>query len=62
MSKIEDSVCKKIQDRARVGKEKYGVTMERGDLSLKEWMIHLQEELMDAIVYIEKTLEESGKK
>ena len=62
MSKIEDSVCKKIQDRAKVGKNKYGVTMERGDLSLKEWMIHLQEELMDAIVYIEKTLEESGKK
>ena len=62
MSKVEDSVCKKIQDRAKVGKNKYGVTMERGDLSLKEWMIHLQEELMDAIVYIEKTLEESGKK
>ena len=62
MSKIEDSVCKKIQDRASVGKKKYGVTMERNDLSFKEWMIHLQEELMDAIVYIEKTLEESGKK
>ena len=54
MSKIEDSVCKKIQDRASVGKKKYGVTMERNDLSFKEWMIHLQEELMDAIVYIEK--------
>ncbi len=62
MSKIEDAVCKKIQDRANVGKKKYGVTMERDDLSFKEWMIHLQEELMDAIVYIEKNLEESGKK
>ncbi len=46
MSKIEDSVCKKIQDRAKVGKNKYGVTMERGDLSLKEWMIHLQEGIL----------------
>ena len=54
MSKIEDSVCKKIQDRAKVGKNKYGVTMERSDLSFKEWMIHLQEELMDAVNYIEK--------
>ena len=36
--------------------------MERDDLSFKEWMIHSQEELMDAIVYIEKNLEESGKK
>ena len=62
MSKIEDAVCKKIQDRAKVGKEKYGVTMERNDLSFREWMIHLQEELMDAVVYIEKNLEESGKK
>ena len=62
MSKIEDSVCKKIQDRAKVGKKKYGVTMERDDLSFKEWMIHLQEELMDATVYSEKHLEESGKK
>ena len=64
MSKIEDSVCKKILDRAKVGKEKYGVTMERGDLNFKEWMTHLQEELMDAIVYIEKVINntDSGEK
>jgi|TARA_B100000287_G_C20387243_1_gene684086 hypothetical protein len=64
MSKIEDSVCKKIQDRAKVGKEKYGVTMERDDLNFKEWMTHLQEELMDAIVYIEKVInnKDSGEK
>ena len=54
MSKIEDSVCKKILDRAKVGKEKYGTTMEREDLTFQEWITHLQEELMDAIVYIEK--------
>ena len=64
MSKIEDSVCKKILDRAKVGKKKYGVTMERGDLNFKEWMTHLQEELMDAIVYIEKVInnKDSGEK
>jgi len=56
MSKIEDSVCKKILDRAKVGKEKYGVTMERKDLNFKQWMTHLQEELMDAVVYIEKVI------
>ena len=44
--------------------EKYGVTMERGDLNFKEWMTHLQEELMDAIVYIEKVInnQDSGEK
>jgi len=64
MSKIEDSVCKKILNRAKVGKEKYGVTMEREDLNFTEWMIHLQEELMDATVYIEKVInnKDSGEK
>jgi hypothetical protein len=57
MSKIEDKVCEKIQSRAKVGKEKYGVTMEREDLNFIQWMNHLQEELMDAIVYIEKVIE-----
>jgi len=60
LSKIEESVCKKILDRAKVGKEKYGTTMERDDLTFQEWITHLQEELMDAIVYIEK-LKQDGK-
>jgi hypothetical protein len=60
LSKIEDSVCKKIQERAEVGKQKYGTTMEREDLNFQEWMTHLQEELMDAIVYIEK-IKQDGK-
>jgi hypothetical protein len=58
MSRIEDEVCKKIQQRAEVGKAKYGVTMERGDLSLVEWLTHLQEELMDAAVYVQRLIEE----
>ena len=57
MSKIEDEVCKKIQDRAIIGKAKYGVTMEREDLTLVEWLKHLQEELMDAVVYVERVLD-----
>lgn len=57
MSKIEDKVCAKIQARAELGKQKYGVTMEREDLNIKEWLGHLQEELMDAVVYVEKLLE-----
>tara|TARA_R110001583_G_scaffold3293_1_gene21260 strand:- start:4010 stop:4204 length:195 start_codon:yes stop_codon:yes gene_type:complete len=64
MSKVEDSVCKKILDRSKVGKKKYGVTMERDDLNFTQWMTHLQEELMDAIVYIEKVInnKDSGEK
>ena len=57
MSKIEDNVCAKIMMRAEMGKRKYGVTMERDDLTLVEWMRHLSEELMDALVYIEKQIQ-----
>ena len=57
MSAIEDEVCKKIQQRADVGKKKYGVTMEEEILSIHEWLNHLQQELMDSCVYIEKLLD-----
>ena len=56
MSRIEDEVCKKIQARSDVGKEKYGVTMEEEILSIREWLNHLQQELMDAAVYVENFL------
>jgi len=56
MSKYEEQVIKKIRERAEVGKNKYGVTMERTDLDTMEWLVHLQEELMDAAVYVERLL------
>ena len=57
MSQIEDDVCRKIQARSDKGIAKYGVTMEREDLSITEWLTHLQEEMMDAILYVEKLLQ-----
>jgi ATP-dependent Clp protease adapter protein ClpS len=54
MSKIEDKVIDQIRQRAKEGKNKYGVTMERDDLTLKEWVQHAQEEAMDLAVYLEK--------
>jgi len=56
MSKYEERVINKIRERAKVGKNKYGVTMERTDLNTLEWLVHLQEELMDASVYVERLL------
>jgi len=56
MSEIEDRVIAKIKARAELGENKYGTTMERGDLTHIEWLIHLQEELMDACVYVEKLI------
>ena len=62
MSRIEEQVIEQIRQRAARGKEKYGVTLERDDLSVLEWLQHLQEELMDATTYIEKLKEEYAQK
>jgi hypothetical protein len=51
---ITGAVVAQLRTRAKKGKLKYGTTMERDDLTLMEWLQHLQEELMDAAVYVEK--------
>ena len=60
--KIVESVIDQFRTRAEEGKLKYGTTMERDDLTLMEWLQHLQEELMDAAVYVEKLKGEIGEK
>ena len=49
-----ENVCKALKEREGRGLLKYGVNTERDDLSTLEWLQHLQEELMDGCVYIEK--------
>ena len=51
--KIVQAVIEAYKERSKVGIEKYGKTMEREDLSALDWLQHLQEELMDATLYIE---------
>lgn len=51
---IVESVIEQFRSRSEVGKKKYGVTLDRDDLSTLEWLQHLQEELFDATLYIEK--------
>ena len=58
---IEESVCYKILKRSEVGRKKYGVTMEREDLTELQWLIHAQEEAMDLAVYLEKLITEKTK-
>jgi len=52
--KIIERVINKIKSRSDVGYEKYGVTLKDDDQPLHVWLTHLQEELMDAVNYIEK--------
>jgi hypothetical protein len=60
MSAIEDAVIEKIRQRADAGLKKYGVTMERGDLSTREWLVHAQEEALDLCVYLERAIQDLG--
>ena len=57
-SRILSRVMDKFKDREQEGLVKYGTTMDRNDLSLVEWLNHLQEEMMDATLYIEKLKQE----
>ena len=56
MSAVEEGVIEKIRHRAEVGKNKYGVTAERTDLSLLDWMQHAQEEALDFAIYLERAM------
>ncbi len=54
MTKILSSVVEDLVSREERGFRKYGTTMDREDLTEEEWMNHLYEELLDAILYIKK--------
>ncbi|CAB5223878.1 hypothetical protein UFOVP391_12 [uncultured Caudovirales phage] len=55
-------VLAKYYERSETGIKKYGRTLDRDDLSFIDWLNHLQEELMDATLYIEKLKKEAQKK
>jgi len=45
-----------LRQRDTKGRVKYGVTLDRGDLSSQEWLQHLTEELLDAAGYAQALL------
>jgi len=51
---IVASVVASFQQRSELGIKKYGVTLDRTDLTMADWLQHTQEELMDAVLYLEK--------
>ena len=51
---IVEEVIDLFRKRSEEGRKKYGTTLDRNDFSELEWIQHLQEELMDAILYLTK--------
>lgn len=55
---IVESVVKKFKNRSDVGIKKYGTTLDRSDINFDGWAEHLQQELMDGILYLERLRKE----
>ena len=54
IDKIVERVVSLFRSRSQRGIDKYGITLDKNELSNREWLQHLQEELMDAALYVEK--------
>ena len=59
--KFRDPVVERVVDkfvsRSDVGYKKYGITLDKDPSNIFAWMNHLQEELMDATLYLQKLKE-----
>jgi len=54
LDSVVTSVLESFKQRAATGQKKYGTNLDRTDLKTLDWIQHMQEELMDATLYLEK--------
>jgi hypothetical protein len=45
---------------SKMGQRKYGTTLARQDLSIKDWLWHAQEEAADLVLYLEALMDHHG--
>ena len=57
----EARVCEMIASRQRLGVAKYGMTVAGNPLELRAWLQHQLEELLDAAIYCQRSIEEIDK-
>ncbi len=57
-STILQIVIAELKVREERGLSKYGTTMDRKDLTTKEWLQHAYEESLDLSLYLKKLIEE----
>jgi hypothetical protein len=56
MSKLLNEVIKDLNEREARGLETYGTTMDRTDLTEKQWLQHAYEEALDLALYLKKLI------
>ena len=54
--RVVEAVRQDLLDRSRIGIKKYGVTLDRTDLSLKDWLQHAYEECLDQANYLKRSI------
>lgn len=55
---IVEAVRDDLLQRSQVGISKYGVTLARNDLSLRDWLQHAYEETLDQANYLKRAIVE----
>ena len=58
-SAILQIVIAELKVREERGLSKYGTTIDRKDLTTKQWLQHAYEEALDLSLYLKKLIEES---
>ena len=62
INKSDDSIIYEVaalmRRRADIGKQTYGTTMDRDDLTTEEWLDHGIEEALDLAIYLTKVKRE----
>ncbi len=58
LDSVVTSIIGQFIEPSKKGKAKYGVDLDRKDLTILEWIEHAKQEHMDAILYLEKIKQE----
>ncbi len=53
---VVEAVRQDLLTRSEVGIKKYNVTLDRKDLSLKDWLIHAYHECLDQANYLKRAI------
>lgn len=59
--RVVEAVRADLLRRSQLGIQKYGMTLERDDLTLKQWLQHAYEECLDQANYLKRTILEIEK-
>jgi hypothetical protein len=55
---VVEAVRADLHRRSQIGMAKYGVGMDRKDLSLRDWLQHTYEEVLDQANYLKRAIME----